>query len=85
VLSAFPDRVEITENGPWKYNSVYEETPGSIKITEKEGSGEFTYTREYYADGVRPRGLLPLSDILAKAFSTCQDKPDISSQALLTK
>jgi uncharacterized tellurite resistance protein B-like protein len=85
LLSAFPDRIEITDNGPWKYNSAYEEVPGSIKITEKEGSGEFTYTREYYADGVRPRGLLPLSDILSKAFSACQNKPDISPEALLTK
>ena len=85
VLAAFPDRLEITDNGPWKYNSVYEETPGSIKIIEKEGDGEFSYTREYYADGVRPRGILPLRDILTKAFSTCQNKPDILPQVLLTK
>jgi len=85
VVSAFPDRVEITENGPWKYNSVYEETPGSIKIIEKEGEGEFSYTREYYSDGVRPRGLLPLHDILNKAFNACTKKPEISPQTLLTK
>ena len=85
VVSAFPDRVEITDNGPWKYNNVYEETPGSIKIIEKEGDGEFSYSREYYADGVRPRGLLPLQDILNKAFSACTEKPEISPQILLTK
>ena len=85
VLSAFPDRVEITDNGPWKYNNVYEELPGSIKIIEKEGEGEFSYTREYYADGVRPRGLLPLQDILTKAFYSADDKPEISPQALLSK
>jgi uncharacterized tellurite resistance protein B-like protein len=85
VLSAFPDRVEITDNGPWKYHSAFEEVPGSIKITEKEGEGEFTYTREYYADGVRPRGLLPLSNILMKAFSVSRVKPEISPEALLTK
>jgi uncharacterized tellurite resistance protein B-like protein len=85
VLSAFPDRVEITDNGPWKYNSVYEETPGSIKITEKEGNGEFSYTREYYTDGVRPRGLLPLEEILTKAFNSADNKPEISPQALLAK
>jgi len=85
VVLAFPDRIEITENGPWKYNSVYEETPGSIKIIEKEGDGEFSYSREYYADGVRPRGLLPLQDILNKAFSACTKKPEISPQTLLTK
>ncbi len=85
VLSAFPDRIEITDNGPWKYNSVYEETPGSIKIIEKEGDGDFSYTREYYADGVRPRGLLPLQEILTKAFNSADDKPEISPQALLAK
>ena len=85
VLAAFPDRVEITDDGLWKYNTGYEETPGSIKIIEKEGEGEFSYTREYYSDGVRPRGLLPLKDILTKAFSLCQKKPDISPQVLLTK
>jgi uncharacterized tellurite resistance protein B-like protein len=85
VLSAFPDRVEITDNSPWNYNSVYEETPGSIKIIEKEGDGEFTYTREYYADGVRPRGLVPLKEILEKAFTIAPHKPEISPQALLTK
>jgi uncharacterized tellurite resistance protein B-like protein len=85
VLLAFPDRVEITDDGPWKYNNVYEETPGSIEIIEKEGDGEFSYTREYYSDGVRPRGLLPLHDILNKAFSACTKKPEISPQILLTK
>jgi hypothetical protein len=85
VLSAFPVQVEITENGPWKYNSVYEETPGSIKIIEKKGEGEFSYTREYYADGVRPRGLVPLKEILERAFRIAPHKPEISPQALLTK
>jgi zinc-ribbon domain len=85
VVVSIPERVEITENGPWKYNSVYEETPGSIKVVEREGSGDFTYTREYYADGVRPRGLIPLKEIFTRAFSISQEKPDVSPQALLTK
>ncbi len=85
VVSAIPEKVEIVDDGPWKYNTTYQETPGSIKIVEKEGDGNFSYTREYYADGVRPRGLLPLRDILAKAFSTSEEKPEISLQSLLTK
>jgi hypothetical protein len=85
VVVAIPEKVEISENGPWKYNAVYEETPGSIKITEREGDGDFSYTKDYFADGVRPRGLLPLKEILARAFSACQDKPEISAEALLTK
>lgn len=85
VLLALPDRVEVTKDGAWKYSTAYEETPGSIKIVEKEGDGAFTYTREYYADGVRPRGLLPLHDILNKAFGTSPKKPEISPQTLLSK
>jgi hypothetical protein len=69
----------------WKYNATYEETPGSIKIIEREGDGDSSYTREYYADGVRPRGLMPLQEILTKAFNSADDKPEISPQALLAK
>jgi len=69
----------------WKYNATYEEPPGSIKIIEREGDGDSSYTREYYADGVRPRGLMPLQEILTKAFNSADDKPEISPQALLAK
>lgn len=85
VVVSIPERVEITENGPWKYNSVYEETPGSIKVVEREGTGDFVYAREYFADGVRPRGLAPLKEILTRAYSITQTKPEISPQQLLTK
>jgi uncharacterized tellurite resistance protein B-like protein len=85
VLSAFPDRIDVTDTGPWKYNFTYDETPGSIKATIHEGEGDFSYTREGYVDGVRPRGLLPLKEIITKAFSTSQVKPEISAEALLTK
>ncbi len=85
VVVSIPERVEITENGPWKYNSVYEETPGSIKVVEREGAGDFVYTREYFADGVRPRGLAPLKEILTRAYSIAETKPEISPQQLLAK
>lgn len=85
VVVSIPETVQVSDNGPWKYNSVYEETPGSIKIVEKEGDGDFSYTREYYADGVRPRGLLPLEEILTRAFSISKTKPEISPRALVTK
>jgi hypothetical protein len=85
VVASIPDRVEISDGGPWKYNSTYEETPGSIKIVEREDDGDLGFTREYYADGVRPCGLLPLKEILTRAFNSVDDKPDISPQALLAK
>jgi uncharacterized tellurite resistance protein B-like protein len=48
VAVSIPEKVEITENGPWKYNATYDETPGSIKVVEREGAGDFVYTREYF-------------------------------------
>ncbi len=85
VLASIPDRIEVANGGAWKYNMTYDETPGSIKIIEREGDGDLSYTREYYADGVRPRGLLPLQEILTKAFKSAEDKPEISPQDLLAK
>ncbi len=85
VVVSIPEKVEVKENGPWKFNAVYEETPGSIKVAQREGEGDFCYTREFYADGVRPRGLIPLEEILTRAFSISETKPEISPQALLTK
>jgi hypothetical protein len=82
VLRYLPERVEVTPNGPWKYSRCYEEVPGSIKIIEKQGSGNFTYTNEYYSDGVRPIGHAVFSDILKKAIQECRFT-DISVTNLL--
>jgi hypothetical protein len=83
VIRNLPNRVEVTANGPWKYSRCYEELPGSIKIVEKQGSGSFTYTNEYYSDGVRPVGLTIFSDILKKAIQESQCA-DLSVTNLLT-
>ncbi len=69
ILRALPDQVEVTASSPWKYSRSYEEVPGGIKIVEIEKDAGFEYKTEYYADGVRPRGLGSLEEILKKAFS----------------
>lgn len=69
VLMALPDKVEIADKGPWKYGHSYEELPGSIKIVEKQKSDGFDIVNEYYADGIRPKGLGQIEDILRRAFS----------------
>ena len=69
ILHALPDEVEVTASSPWKYSHSYEEVPGSVEIVEIEKDGGFEYKTEYYADGVRPKGLGPLADILKKAFA----------------
>lgn len=68
VLRSIPDRVQVTDNGFWKYSRTYEETPGSIKIVEIEKSDGVEFRQEYFADGVRPRGVHSLSEILNRAF-----------------
>jgi hypothetical protein len=69
ILRLIPEHVSITDGGPWKYNRVYEEIPGSIKIVKVEQSDGAEFREEYFANGVRPRGLQPLSEILKKAFA----------------
>ncbi len=85
VVISIPEKIEISENGPWKFNTAFEETPGAIKVVQREGDGNFSYAREFYADGVCPRGLLPLKEILARAYSMSQDKPEISPDDLVRK
>jgi hypothetical protein len=69
VLRALPDQVEITPKAAWKYSQAYEETPGSIKIVEVRKEGDFEFKEEYFANGVRPKGLGILEEILKKAFA----------------
>jgi hypothetical protein len=83
VLRNLPDKVEITSRGPWRYNRCYEEVPGSIKVVEKEESSGFSYTNEFYSDGVCPRGHDVYADILKKALQECSVK-DVSVNNLLT-
>jgi predicted RNA-binding Zn-ribbon protein involved in translation (DUF1610 family) len=69
VLRALPDQVEITEKGPWKYNRSYDEVPGAIKVIETHRSDGMDFRDEYFSDGIRPQGLVALSEILTKAFA----------------
>jgi hypothetical protein len=84
VLRYLPDQVEVKPDGNWKYNRAYESSPGAIKIIEREGSGDFVYTNEYYADGVRPKGYSVLAETLKKALDECR-ATDIEVGALLSK
>jgi hypothetical protein len=63
-----PEHVAPEKDKNWKYNQNYEEVPGSIKVVEREGSGDYTYTNEFWADGVRPVGHRVLAEILTQAF-----------------
>jgi hypothetical protein len=84
VLRHFPDQVEVTPDGNWRYSRAYETLPGAIRVIEREGSGDFVYTNEYYADGIRPKGYAVLAEILKKAFNECR-VTDMEARTLLSK
>jgi RNA polymerase subunit RPABC4/transcription elongation factor Spt4/uncharacterized tellurite resistance protein B-like protein len=84
VLRHLPDQVEVKPDGNWKYNRAYESLPGAIKVIEREGSGDFVYTNEYYADGVRPKGYSVIAEILKKALDECK-ATDVEVGTLLSK
>jgi RNA polymerase subunit RPABC4/transcription elongation factor Spt4 len=69
VLRHLPDTVLPESDPNWQYNRQYEEVPGAIKVVEKDRSDGFVLTNEYSSDGVRPKGLRVLADILSKALA----------------
>jgi len=75
VLKHLPDTVNPESDPNWGYHRQYEQAPGAIKVVEKEGSGDLTYTNEFWADGVRPKGLRVLADIFSKAFQDLGGSP----------
>ncbi|MFQ5913117.1 MAG: zinc ribbon domain-containing protein, partial [Nitrospinota bacterium] len=68
ILKHLPDAVSPDSDPNWGYHRQYEQVPGAIKVVEKETSRGFTYKNEFWADGVQPKGLRALADVLAKAF-----------------
>lgn len=82
VIRHLPDTVVPESDPNWQYNRQYEEVPGAIKIVEKERSDGFVYTHEYWSDGIKPKGLRALADILSKALTDIGES-EISVQSLL--
>jgi len=68
VLKHFPDIIVLDSDPNWDFHSRYEEVPGAIKVSRKERSGDFLLSNEFWADGVRPKGLIALAGILTNAF-----------------
>ena len=82
VLRNLPDTVAPEKDKDWKFNQNYEEIPNSIKVTEGEGSGVNTYTRQFWSDGVRPVGHQVLTEILTSALKKI-GIDDVAAKALL--
>ena len=73
VLHFLPEHVDPASDKNWEYSRSHDEVPGAIKIVESidDGFGG-TYKNEYFADGVRPKGLGILQDLLTIAFKGAQ-------------
>lgn len=67
VLKNLPDTVDPSRDQNWTFNRSYNESPGCLKVVEKEGSGAYSFTNEYWSDGVRPKGQRLLGDLLKKS------------------
>ncbi|QPJ60367.1 MAG: zinc ribbon domain-containing protein [Candidatus Nitronauta litoralis] len=67
-IRQLPEIIEPEAENDWDYNRDYEQTPGAIKIVLKEKEDGYVYTDEYWARGVRPKGLKGLEMLLKKVF-----------------
>ncbi|MCK9294558.1 MAG: TerB family tellurite resistance protein [Desulfobulbaceae bacterium] len=83
VLQGIPDIVAPNSESDWDYHQNYREVPGAIRIVKQERSSGMTFTNEFWADGVRPKGLKVFAEILFKAFT--EMKTDLSPIKALIK
>ena len=82
VLQGIPDVVVPGADSDWDYHQNYTEVPGAIKVVQQERNSGMTFSNEFWADGVRPKGLKVLAEILVKAFVEMKADPS-SVKALL--
>jgi hypothetical protein len=82
VFSRLPDRASVGKGQEWTYKQSFQETPGSVKVVEQHGDGEFSYTREFFSDGVAPSGFKLAKGILQDALKSC-GMSDVDVQQIL--
>jgi len=82
AINHLPDTVSPGTDPNWGYHEQYEQRPGAIKIVEKQREYGFTHSNEFWADGVKPKGLRGLADLLSKAFRDAQI-PQSEAKSLL--
>jgi len=71
IFKAFPERVEVSDLGDWDYKREYHELPGSIRVKRTVTENGYTYTDDFYARTVVPKGLSTGIEILKKAVDFC--------------
>lgn len=82
VLRHLPDAVVPGADANWEFHQSYEEVPGAIKMRQEKHSAVFAFSNEFWADGVRPKGLQILADIIAKAFQSLGMEPSLARELI---
>jgi len=77
ILRNMPDTIVPGTNSDWDYHQNYTEVPGAIKVIQQEHSSGFSTSNEFWADGVRPKGLKVLAEILVKSFGDMGADPGL--------
>lgn len=68
VIKYLPETVSPDSDKHWDFHRNYEQVPGAIKVVVENKDDGFTCSDEFWANGVQPKGLDPLTEILSKAF-----------------
>lgn len=71
VMTRIPDQVRVGERTGWKYKENYEQTPNAIKIVQTRKEDGYSFTNEFFTDGVKPVGFELAKSILKQAFAEC--------------
>lgn len=66
--------MDVSSNGNWSYKEDYDESPGSIMITERREEDGYTYTKKFHSSGVVPRTATVGLDILRRAVAAADMK-----------
>lgn len=78
IISHLPDTIIPGADQDWDYHQTYEQVPGAIKVIQKERSDGFTITNDFWADGIRPKGLRGLAELLSNVFRDTDIDPGLA-------
>ncbi len=71
LLDLLPDEVRVSEQAGWRYSETYQQGPQSIRISQTQRQDGFSFSREFFADGVRPVGYTVARGMLEAALKEC--------------
>ncbi|MGJ0533215.1 TerB family tellurite resistance protein [Methylocystis sp.] len=81
IVEFLPTTVKVEGSDDWTYSRSYDERPGAILVREVNKTNDYTWSSEYYADGIRPKGFRVFVEVLTKAAAKVR-RTDITPQLL---